>query len=102
MAETVNQASSNSVLDKPADGSIPNDGTGTSYNNDHHHLTHMLTILLGVILLDPYLEPFRNALKSRYAKAQKWLNDIDKHEGGLEQFSRVSDAPLQLHIKSPF
>lgn len=47
-------------------------------------------IHIGVIQLDPYLSPFEDALKHRFSKAQKWIQDIDQHEGGLEKFSRVS------------
>lgn len=48
----------------------------------------MLTLTTGVIQLDPWLEPFRDALKHRFAKAQKWIKSIDETEGGLEKFSR--------------
>jgi 1,4-alpha-glucan branching enzyme len=68
MAGTVNQASANSVLSHPAGEAAP-DGT-------------------GIIQLDPWLGDFRDALKSRFAKAQKWIDVINKTEGGLEKFSR--------------
>ncbi|KAF1997223.1 glycoside hydrolase family 13 protein [Amniculicola lignicola CBS 123094] len=42
----------------------------------------------GIVQLDPYLSPFKDALKSRYTKTQQWLDTINKHEGGLEKFSR--------------
>lgn len=42
----------------------------------------------GVVKLDPYLEPFAPALKSRYSTAQKWMKDIKDHEGGLDKFSK--------------
>lgn len=41
-----------------------------------------------MVQLDPYLEPFKDALKSRYNKAQQWIKTIDQHEGGMEKFSR--------------
>lgn len=44
----------------------------------------------GIVQLDPYLEPFKDALKSRYAKAQQWIKTIQETEGGLEKFSRAS------------
>lgn len=44
--------------------------------------------VLGIIDLDPWLGEFREPLKHRFSKAQKWLNDINQHEGGLEKFSR--------------
>lgn len=47
--------------------------------------------LIGVVKLDPWLEPFTASLKSRFAKAQQWIKTIDETEGGLEKFSRVSD-----------
>jgi 1,4-alpha-glucan branching enzyme len=45
--------------------------------------------LLGVIQLDPWLEPFRDVLKSRFSYAQDWIKKINDAEGGLEKFSRV-------------
>ena len=46
---------------------------------------------LGVIKLDPWLEPFRDALRSRYSHAQKWIKTIDETEGGLEKFSKGTE-----------
>jgi 1,4-alpha-glucan branching enzyme len=46
--------------------------------------------LAGIVQLDGYLEPFKGALRSRFAKAQKWIQTIDETEGGLEKFSRAS------------
>jgi 1,4-alpha-glucan branching enzyme len=40
--------------------------------------------------LDPWLEPFTGALKSRFSKAKQWVKTIDETEGGLEKFSRVT------------
>lgn len=45
----------------------------------------------GVIKLDPWLEPFKDALRSRYSYAQKWIKTIDETEGGLETFSRGTE-----------
>ncbi|KAG8419274.1 alpha-1,4-glucan branching enzyme, variant 3 [Metarhizium acridum] len=42
----------------------------------------------GVVKLDPWLEPFNEALKRRYGKSQDWINRIKATEGGLEKFSR--------------
>jgi 1,4-alpha-glucan branching enzyme len=42
----------------------------------------------GVVRLDPWLEPFSGALRSRYSKAQEWIKKLDAEEGGLEKFSR--------------
>lgn len=44
----------------------------------------------GIAQLDPYLEPFKDALRSRYSKAQKWIKTIEETEGGMEKFTRVS------------
>ncbi|KAI9763578.1 MAG: alpha-1,4-glucan branching enzyme [Candelina submexicana] len=65
----LNQSSDNSVMGTPSDSKVPADGT-------------------GVIQLDPWLSPFRDALRSRYSHAQKWIKTIDETEGGLEKFSR--------------
>jgi 1,4-alpha-glucan branching enzyme len=43
----------------------------------------------GVIKLDPWLDPFKEAIKYRFNEAQKWMKKIDDTEGGLERFSRV-------------
>ncbi|KAM0246397.1 hypothetical protein ACHAP5_004710 [Fusarium lateritium] len=55
-----------------AAGDIPNDGT-------------------GVVKLDPWLEPFSEALKRRYSKTQDWIKTINDTEGGLEKFSRGAE-----------
>jgi 1,4-alpha-glucan branching enzyme len=65
------KTSTNSVTSKPSDTEIPNDGT-------------------GVLRLDPWLEPFKDSLRSRYAHAQKWIKTLEEHEGGLDKFSKVS------------
>lgn len=49
-------------------------------------------IVAGVIQLDPWLEPFKDSLKQRYAKAQNWIKTINETEGGLEKFSRVGQS----------
>ncbi|KAG9878187.1 putative 1,4-glycogen branching enzyme, partial [Aureobasidium melanogenum] len=67
--DPINQTSDNSIEGHPANDDIPNDGT-------------------GVIKLDPYLDPFKDSLRSRYSKAQKWIKTIDETEGGLDKFSR--------------
>jgi 1,4-alpha-glucan branching enzyme len=46
-------------------------------------------VFLGVLKLDPWLEPFKEALKRRYSKAQEWIKKIDETEGGLDKFSKV-------------
>ena len=42
----------------------------------------------GVVQLDPWLSPFKDALRRRYGHAQDWIKKIDETEGGLETFSR--------------
>ncbi|KAL4966872.1 1,4-alpha-glucan branching enzyme GLC3 [Aspergillus stella-maris] len=42
----------------------------------------------GIIDLDPWLEPFRDAIKRRYNYVESWVKTVDEAEGGLEQFSR--------------
>lgn len=42
----------------------------------------------GVIQLDPWLSPFKDALRSRYSRAQKWIKTIEETEGGLDRFSK--------------
>lgn len=41
-----------------------------------------------MIQLDPWLSPFKDALRNRYARAQKWIKTIDETEGGLDNFSK--------------
>ncbi|KAJ9504339.1 alpha-1,4-glucan branching enzyme [Exophiala xenobiotica] len=65
----LNQASENSIMAQPASKGAAPDGT-------------------GVVQLDPWLEPFTDALKHRFAKTQKWIKTIDETEGGLDKFSR--------------
>ncbi|KAL9055759.1 MAG: hypothetical protein Q9206_003020 [Seirophora lacunosa] len=68
----LNQTSENSVLAAPAGNKTVADGT-------------------GVVQLDPWLSPFKDALRSRYSHAQKWIKTINETEGGLEKFSRGSE-----------
>ncbi|KAL9584082.1 MAG: hypothetical protein Q9212_002329 [Teloschistes hypoglaucus] len=63
------QASDNSILAEPAGDKSVADGT-------------------GVVQLDSWLSPFKEALRSRYSHAQKWIKTINETEGGLEKFSR--------------
>lgn len=46
-------------------------------------------LVVGVLKLDPWLEPFKGELRSRFTKAQDWIKKINNTEGGLEKFSRV-------------
>lgn len=45
--------------------------------------------VVGVIKLDPWLGPFQDALRRRYAAAQEWIKKIEDTEGGLDKFSKV-------------
>ncbi|KAK4043609.1 alpha-glucan branching enzyme [Parachaetomium inaequale] len=64
---------------KVAEDDIPKDGT-------------------GVLKLDPWLSPFQDSLKRRYAKAQEWIKRIDDAEGGLDKFSKGTDL-FGLRVK---
>lgn len=59
----------------------------------------LLTINSGVVTLDPWLEPFKDSLRSRFAKAQSWIKTINDTEGGLEKFSRVSQKLLDRALQ---
>ncbi len=47
--------------------------------------------IAGVVQLDPWLSPFKEALRSRYSRAQKLIKTINDTEGGLERFSRGNE-----------
>ena len=84
--DNVNENSVNAIMNaKPASG-IPNDGTGKL---DSLQCNGRKLILVGVVQLDPWLSPFKEALRHRFSKAQQWIKTIDETEGGLEKFSRV-------------
>ena len=68
MAGTLNQSVDNSLQASSAGSKVP-DGT-------------------GIVDLDPWLGDFKDVLKSRFAKAKRWIDTIDQTEGGMEQFSR--------------
>lgn len=40
---------------------------------------------------DPWLSPFKDALRNRYSRAQKWIKTIEETEGGLEKFSKGTE-----------
>ncbi|KAF1810098.1 1,4-alpha-glucan-branching enzyme [Eremomyces bilateralis CBS 781.70] len=42
----------------------------------------------GVLAIDPWLAPFKDALRHRFSKAQEWIKKLDETEGGLDQFSK--------------
>lgn len=83
----LNRASENSVMVEPAGFKTPADGTGII---EHAHRSKML-MRVGVIQLDPWLSPFKEALRSRYSHAQRWIKTIDETEGGLGNFSKGND-----------
>lgn len=53
-----------------------------------------LLTLKGVLQMDPWLEPYKDVLKKRFSKAKDWIAKIEKDEGGLEKFSRVSSIDI--------
>lgn len=59
-----------------------------------HTIDNKVNHYVGVLKLDPYLEPYKDVLKRRYAKAKQWIAKIDESEGGLEKFSRVRSIDL--------
>lgn len=54
----------------------------------------------GVIRLDPWLEPFQDALRTRYSKAQSWIKSLSETEGGLAEFSKVRTISLTRVLPS--
>ncbi|KAI9374147.1 1,4-alpha-glucan-branching enzyme [Aspergillus egyptiacus] len=42
----------------------------------------------GIIDLDPWLEPFREAIKRRFQYVESWIDTLNKTEGGLDKFSK--------------
>ena len=41
-----------------------------------------------VVKVDPWLEPYSDALRHRYNGFRTWVDTLNKHEGGLAKFSR--------------
>lgn len=65
--------------------------------NPLHHVIfriHCLNMNIGVVKLDPWLEPFSEALKRRYARSHDWINRIKTTEGGLEKFAKVGTPKI--------
>jgi 1,4-alpha-glucan branching enzyme len=42
----------------------------------------------GVVGVDPWLEPYSDALRHRYKAFKHWVDTINKYEGGLGEFSK--------------
>jgi 1,4-alpha-glucan branching enzyme len=80
----LNQASENTIQANPASDQLAADGTGAFFST----IDDLLLTYSGIVQLDPWLEPFKDALKSRFAKAKKWIDTINQTEGGLDKFSR--------------
>lgn len=57
-----------------------------------------LTKKIGVIQLDPWLEPHRDVLKHRYQVVEEWAKTINETEGGLDKFSKVNDIPIDCYL----
>jgi 1,4-alpha-glucan branching enzyme len=45
-------------------------------------------VKIGVVDLDPWLAPWKDEFKRRYALTQSWIKKLNETEGGLEKFSR--------------
>ena len=88
MTSALNSESDNSVMGMTGGYKISADGTGKCYFKTSSYLRLTCS---GVIKLDPWLEPFKDALRSRYSHAQKWIKTIDETEGGLEKFSKGTE-----------
>lgn len=78
--DTIAEKSSNTLAGggQVAGDDIPKDGT-------------------GVVKLDPWLSPFQDSLKRRYAKTHDWIKRINETEGGLDKFSKGADS-FGLHV----
>ena len=48
--------------------------------------------LAGVVLIDPWLSEFKDALRKRHSLAMKWMKTIKDTEGSLDQFSKGYDT----------
>lgn len=88
---SLNDASANSVTKSPA-GEVVHDGTGMVFFYLVTKTQFADSCRVGIVQLDPYLDPYKEALRSRYAKAQKWLKTLDETEGGMEKFTRVRNS----------
>lgn len=91
-------------------GSPATDGTGQAINTgfpffstysvasrfsfDNFSFLFSHWTIIGVIQLDPWLEPYRGAIKRRFDLVEKWIQTINETEGGLENFSRVGITVL--------
>ena len=89
MDPLVEQSSKTLSAGGPADG-IPKDGSGI-VNPAVVMSVSVLTLAQGAVQLDPWLEPFEGVLKRRFSKAQKWIDHLQKTEGGLDNFSKVCE-----------
>lgn len=66
----MSQNSENNLDSAPSNNAIPDDGT-------------------GVVHLDPWLGPWKDEIRHRYDIAKRWIDQFNKYEGGLDQFSKV-------------
>ncbi|CAJ0643016.1 10721_t:CDS:10 [Entrophospora sp. SA101] len=42
----------------------------------------------NIITIDPWLKPFEQAIYRRYSNYKRWIDNINTHEGGMENFTR--------------
>ncbi|KAJ1658732.1 alpha-1,4-glucan branching enzyme [Dispira simplex] len=78
VSESSNPVANANLASGPAQSSWPTEDNGKHGSSDG----------TGVIQRDPWLEPFRDALRDRYQYFQQWCRTIEATEGGLEKFSR--------------
>jgi hypothetical protein len=57
--------------------------------------------LEGIINLDPWLEPHRDAIRHRFGVAESWINTINGTEGSLDEFSKVCLSNHTLYAGCP-
>ncbi|CAK7238941.1 MAG: alpha-1,4-glucan branching enzyme [Sporothrix thermara] len=84
MATAENKSASTTVEELPQDGTEGVEGKGEDEDEDEGEGE-------SITMIDPWLSPFKDALKRRFAKSKEWIAKIDETEGGLEKFSRGAE-----------
>ncbi|KAF9878533.1 hypothetical protein CkaCkLH20_04025 [Colletotrichum karsti] len=67
---------------------VENSANSIPLNGDHVAAEGVPTDGTGVVKLDPWLSPFQDSLKRRFARTQDWIKKINDTEGGIEKFSQ--------------